>query len=231
MEGSSVTWKPFSLTHVEYPEGDPLGKFLALVSLLPLAMIVGNFTLILFRRDLHTISLFLGNILCEASNLALKKLIRQPRPYVREFQAKDFGMPSSHSQLSCFFATYAVLFVVFRLHHNHQSVFERLWKGVVCGGVLAAAALVVYSRVYLLYHSAAQVAVGSALGVCLGAAWFALVHLLLAPLFPAIANWRVSELLMVRDTTLIPNILWFEYTTARTEGRARGQRRGGIKRS
>ena len=32
---------------------------------------------------------------------------------------------------------------------------------------------------------------------------------------------RIAELLLVRDTTLIPNILWFEYTTQRTEARSR----------
>lgn len=34
----------------------------------------------------------------------------------------------------------------------------------------------------------------------------------------------VCERLMIRDTSLIPNILWFEYTHARTESRARNRK-------
>lgn len=32
---------------------------------------------------------------------------------------------------------------------------------------------------------------------------------------------KLSEYLLLRDTTLIPNILWFEYTVTRQEARAR----------
>ena len=53
---SSIRWKPFSLTYIEYPEGDSIGKVLAIASLFPIAMVVGTFTLMLFRRDLHTVS-------------------------------------------------------------------------------------------------------------------------------------------------------------------------------
>lgn len=34
-------------------------------------------------------------------------------------------------------------------------------------------------------------------------------------------NRKLSEYLLLRDTTLIPNILWFEYTVTRQEARAR----------
>ena len=58
MEPENITWKPFRLTHVEYPEGDSFGKLMAIASLFPIALIVGNFSLILFRRDLHSVSGF-----------------------------------------------------------------------------------------------------------------------------------------------------------------------------
>ena len=58
MEPENITWKPFSYTHVVYPEGDSFGKLMAFVSLFPIALIVGNFSLILFRRDLHSVSGF-----------------------------------------------------------------------------------------------------------------------------------------------------------------------------
>ena len=62
-----------SLTHVQYPQGEPiltadltdtplphtgdlLGMVLAWFSLLPIFILIGFTTLILFRRDLHTVS-------------------------------------------------------------------------------------------------------------------------------------------------------------------------------
>jgi hypothetical protein len=35
---------------------------------------------------------------------------------------------------------------------------------------------------------------------------------------------RISEFLLLRDTTLIPNVLWFEYTNSRQEARARSRK-------
>ncbi|KAL6441937.1 hypothetical protein ACFW04_002365 [Cataglyphis niger] len=51
-----LEWIPLSLTLVEYPQGDLFGKLLAVLSLMPFAIIAGFITLILFRRDLHTVS-------------------------------------------------------------------------------------------------------------------------------------------------------------------------------
>ena len=79
---SEIDWVPFALTHVEYPKGlqfscincifmpvvrrslltmvlvllgDFIGKLLAIASLMPMAIIAGFITLIMFRRDLHTV--------------------------------------------------------------------------------------------------------------------------------------------------------------------------------
>lgn len=40
---------------------------------------------------------------------------------------------------------------------------------------------------------------------------------------------KVSEFFLLRDTTLIPNVLWFEYTNSRQEARARGRKLGSMK--
>lgn len=133
-------------------------------------------------------------------------------------------MPSSHSQMVWFFAIYTALFIIFRLHHNRESTFEAVWKAAMVVAVVLIAVVVMYSRVYLLYHSWAQVVVGALLGITLGSTWFAVVHLTLSPLFPSLAALSVCELLMIRDTSLIPNILWFEYTQARTENRTRNRK-------
>nr|CAG31453.1 hypothetical protein RCJMB04_6j10 [Gallus gallus] len=50
-------WRPVSLTHVEYPAGDFSGQLLAYLSLGPIFIIVGFVTLIIFKRELHTVSL------------------------------------------------------------------------------------------------------------------------------------------------------------------------------
>ncbi|XP_047740607.1 dolichyldiphosphatase 1-like, partial [Hyalella azteca] len=154
-------------------------------------MLVGCFALILFRRDLHTISFFIGNMVCEAVNMIFKYIIKEPRPFVRPFQYTDYGMPSSHSQMVWFFALYATFFVLFRLHHNRESIFEAIWKASIIAAVFCIASVVVYSRVYLLYHSWAQVIVGSVLGAVLGVGWFFIVHVHLTPLFPQIASWSI----------------------------------------
>jgi len=39
---------------------------------------------------------------------------------------------------------------------------------------------------------------------------------------------KLSELFLLRDTTLIPNVLWFEYTNIRHEAGARARRRKSI---
>ncbi|EAW87869.1 dolichyl pyrophosphate phosphatase 1, isoform CRA_c [Homo sapiens] len=49
-----ASWRPVTLTHVEYPAGDLSGHLLAYLSLSPVFVIVGFVTLIIFKRELHT---------------------------------------------------------------------------------------------------------------------------------------------------------------------------------
>lgn len=44
---------------------------------------------------------------------------------------------------------------------------------------------------------------------------------ILSPLFPWVSSWWLCEVLLVRDYTLIPSSLFFEYTCARAEARSR----------
>ncbi|KAJ7399122.1 Dolichyldiphosphatase 1 [Pitangus sulphuratus] len=75
-------------------------------------------------------------------------------------------------------------------------------------------------RVYLLYHTWSQVLYGGVAGSIMAIAWFAFTQEILTPLFPRIAAWPISEFFLIRDTSLIPNILWFEYTVTRAEARS-----------
>lgn len=215
-------WQPITLTLVEYPKGDHIGKLLAWISLSPLGIGAGFLALILFRRDLHTITFFMGTLINESINMILKYIIKEPRPVFRAQIYTEYGMPSSHAQFICFFAIYVLLFVLIRLHHiNNNSPIERAIKTLVITGCWTLAALVCYGRIYLQYHSWSQVFVGALVGLSVGTIWFFITHMILAPKFPYVVSWKISEFLLLRDTTLIPNILWFEYTVTRQETRAR----------
>ncbi|XP_065068213.1 dolichyldiphosphatase 1-like [Rhopilema esculentum] len=75
-----LEWRAVALTHVEYPTGDLIGKGLAWMSLVPIFLIVAFVTLIIFRRELHTMTFFIGILLNECANQALKYSIKAPRP-------------------------------------------------------------------------------------------------------------------------------------------------------
>ncbi|OWA54343.1 putative Dolichyldiphosphatase 1 [Hypsibius exemplaris] len=219
-------WVPFSYTHVEYLEGDLFGMVMAIASLLPIFIVVSFATLIIFRRDLHTMAFFAGTLLNEAVNFILKRGLGHLRPCTdRKHHGSKYAMPSNHSQFVWFFSVYLVLFLFVRLRMSIAApkfhVFVWVWKTAVALGAVAAACIVSYSRAYLHYHSSQQVIFGSVLGAVLGVAWFFVVQNLLTPVFPVIASWRVSEFLLVRDTTLIPNVIFFEYTKEREETSSR----------
>lgn len=72
-----------------------------------------------------------------------------------------------------------------------------------------------YSRVYLGYHTPAQVFAGAILGVFLGALWFWLVNSVFSLYFPAIEDSAFGRIFYVKDTSHIPNVLKFEYDNAR----------------
>ncbi|KAH3797871.1 dolichyldiphosphatase 1-like [Dreissena polymorpha] len=218
---SKSVYTSISLTHVQYTKGDFIGFVLAWSSLVPFCLLVAFVTLIVFRRDIHTISYFVGLLLNEAVNWILKHTIREQRPS-RDISVlfTEYGMPSSHSQFMYFFATYLVFFLLIRVYRNYNWM-DDLWKyALIVGGYLCAT-LVAYSRVYLGYHTGSQVIWGGVVGLVLGCVWFAFVQAILTPFFPYLAGSRPGELLMLRDSTLIPHVLWFEYTSSRSEARNR----------
>ncbi|KAB0798133.1 hypothetical protein PPYR_09126 [Photinus pyralis] len=224
-ENDKTKWVPLSLTLVEYPKDDILGKLLAIISLTPFGIGSGFLTLILFRRDLHTITFFVGTLCSEAFNYLLKHSICEARPKLRPDDMVEYGMPSSHAQFVWFFATYIIYFVFIRLHHmNNNTIIENVSKLLIISSSVLVALLVSFSRIYLEYHSISQVLCGALVGVVFATFWFALTYFVFTPLFPQIVTWKISEFLLLRDTTLIPNVLWFEYTNTRQEVRARSRK-------
>lgn len=221
--------KSVSFTNVEYTAGDFTGYLLAIISLAPTYIFVGFLTLIVFKRELHTISFLGGLILNEFVNWLLKNIIQEPRPCAELHRSvfSKYAMPSSHSQFMWFFSVYSFFFLYFRMHQTNNAKFlDLLWRHILSLCLLTVAFIVSYSRVYLLYHTWSQVFYGGVAGSIMAVVWFVFTQEILTPLFPRIAAWPLSEFFLIRDTSLIPNILWFEYTVTRAEARNRQRKLG-----
>lgn len=222
------SWKPISLTYVIYPEGDLIGKILAWSSLLPIFIIVSFLTLIVFRRELHTMAWFLGLLLNEVVNMIIKHSIKAPRPCSAEDKSKlynKYGMPSSHAQFMGFMAIYSIFFAYIRLKvHVYEKFMDNIRQHFIALSAAGAALIVCYSRIYLHYHTVEQVLVGLLVGTITGSIWFYVVDDIFTPFFQDIANTKIGEYFFIRDSSNIPDILWFEYTASRTEARQRVRR-------
>ena len=89
--------------------------------------------------------------------------------------AKGYGMPSSHAQFMSYFFISVTLFLLIRhvpdptTNRSPASFVHRaLFSALVFAGSIAVAV----SRIYLSYHTGAQVAAGYAIGVAFAGAWF-----------------------------------------------------------
>jgi len=219
-------WKPISLTYVTYPEGDMVGKLLAWGSLLPIFIIVSFVTLILFRREIHTMMFFVGMLLNETLNMVLKRYFREARPCRPGDESllySKHGMPSSHAQFMGFFALYLIFFAYMRLK-PHESEYFIVRKHVMAFSAFTSAIFVSISRIYLHYHSLEQVGAGLLVGGVAGICWFFIVVTCLMPFAGQFVNTKVAEYFLIRDSSSIPDILWFEYAATRSEARQRNKR-------
>ncbi|CAK9164803.1 unnamed protein product [Ilex paraguariensis] len=210
---SNPPLKSVTLTHVRYQKGDQLGHFLAWVSLVPVFISLGGFVShFIFRRELQGIFFALGLVISQFINEFIKTSVKQARPETCVLLeiCDSHGWPSSHSQYMFFFAIYLTLVT----YKKYGKIFRKqMW--VVGLVIWPLAILTMYSRVYLGYHTLAQVFAGASLGVFLGAGWFWLVNSLLSSYFPAIEESAFGRWFYVKDTSHIPSVLKFEYENAR----------------
>ncbi|OVA18134.1 Phosphatidic acid phosphatase type 2/haloperoxidase [Macleaya cordata] len=205
--------KAVTLTHVRYQRGDQLGHFLAWVSLIPVFISLGGFVShFLFRRELQGIFFALGLIISQFINELVKKSVQQSRPETCAIleTCDSHGWPSSHSQYMFFFAIYFTL-----LTYKGIGLSGGRQKLIVGFVPWPLAFLTMYSRVYLGYHTVAQVFAGAALGSFLGALWFWVVNSLLICYFPVIEESALGRMLYIKDCSHIHNVLKFEYDNAR----------------
>ena len=184
---------PLSLLHVEYDSGDRVGALFALVSQTPIFIMVAFATLLLSRRDLATASLLAGQLLNEVFNYALKTAIEEPRPDGAPAHAPAHGMPSNHAQFMGFWAAALALWAARRWS---SSAVER---ALVVVGAIALAVAVCVSRLYLGYHTRAQVVVGAAVGALAGAGWHLFTETALRPLFASVVALKLAKILYIRD--------------------------------
>ncbi|XP_009623454.1 lipid phosphate phosphatase gamma [Nicotiana tomentosiformis] len=205
--------KAVTLTHVRYQKGDQLGHFLAWVSLVPVFISLGGFVShFIFRRELQGMFFAIGLLISQFINEIIKKSFQQARPETCALLevCDSHGWPSSHSQYMFFFAVYFTLLTYRKLGLICRN---QLW--VVLLLVWPMAVLTLYSRVYLGYHTVAQVFAGATLGAVLGGGWFWIVNNVLKGLFPVIEESAFGRFFYVKDTSHIPNVLKFEYENAR----------------
>ncbi|XP_058110221.1 lipid phosphate phosphatase gamma [Magnolia sinica] len=205
--------KAVTLTHVRYQRGDRLGHCLAWVSLIPVFVSLGGFVShFIFRRELQAMFFALGLILSQFLNEFIKTSVQQSRPDTCAAleMCDSHGWPSSHSQYMFFFATYFTLLTLKGIVSpvRPHSLFVPLlpWP---------FAFLTMYSRVYLGYHTVAQVFAGAGLGLVLGALWFTFVNSHLYTYFPAIEESAFGKYFYIKDCSHIPNVLEFEYDNSR----------------
>uniref|UniRef100_H2Z4M7 Dolichyldiphosphatase n=1 Tax=Ciona savignyi TaxID=51511 RepID=H2Z4M7_CIOSA len=201
-----------------------LNKVFNFLSLWYYLILIKNASSYVLPYFIRVIVFFVGIFVNESVNFIIKHIVQEARPIAGHTVLNvEHGWPSSHSQFVWFFISYVILFIYIR-SHNNNGIMDMLWKHGMCGLCVVTGCMVSYSRVYLLYHFFNQVLWGFIFGTILGVSWFAITQLLLSPWFPFIVSWKVCEFFMIRDSTLIPNIMWFEYTTSRQESRSRSRK-------
>lgn len=213
-EAAAAAFKAVTLTHVRYQKGDRLGLFLAWVSLVPVFISLGGFVShFVFRREIQSMFFFLGLVASQLLNEFIKDSVQQARPDTCAFleTCDSHGWPSSHSQYMFFFTVYFTLLSSSR--RNRAA--EGGWWFHASAASWSLAALTLYSRVYLGYHTVAQVFAGAFLGTVLGAGWFWVVNSWLCCFFTAIEESAFGRFFYVKDTSHIPNVLKFEYDNSR----------------
>ncbi|KAL5740740.1 hypothetical protein ACOSQ2_029920 [Xanthoceras sorbifolium] len=210
---TAVPLKAVTLTDVRYRKGDQLGHFLAWVSLVPVFISLGGFVShFIFRRELQGIFFAIGLIISQFVNEFIKRSVQQARPETCALleMCDSHGWPSSHSQYMFFFAVYFSLLSCKGI--GLWGIKNRLFLNVLHWSL---AVLTMFSRVYLGYHTVAQVFAGATLGILVGAGWFWVVNSVLFRYFSDIEESALGKYFCLKDTSHIPDVLKFEYDNAR----------------
>ncbi len=74
-------------------------------------------------------------------------------------------------------------------------------------------------RVYLHYHTIAQVVVGAIIGTILGCAWYYFVNYQFIKYVPWIIEQPLAKIFLVRDYAPIPRLIHFQYESEYSEAK------------
>jgi dolichyldiphosphatase len=210
--------KAVTLTHVRYGADDMLGLLFAWASLLPVFISLGGFvTHFLFRRELQAMFFAFGLLLAQFFSEVVKKSVKEARPLTCQAleMCDSHGWPSSHSVYMAFFSIYLTLLASRRL--SFSTAFGKLFVMLL---PWPFAAIVMYSRIYLGYHSLPQVIAGCLLGLILGISWFLVVNVVLIHTFPILEELPICRYFYIRDSSHIPDVMCFEYQNSRAARKA-----------
>lgn len=164
---------------VEYDPSDPISKLFSYITLAPIMLVIAGFAITYYKRDLRLVLYNLGLLFSTMVNKFLKhQIFRQPRPeYKFQFPLKDFGMPSDHTQVMCFITVMYILFSLekskkvettvkhSRTNNLNVNYVNDIINYLECLGLIFLTFLVGVSRIYLYYHTIAQVTVGAVVGI------------------------------------------------------------------
>jgi len=187
-----------------------LDRVAALLSLAPPLAMVSLFTLVLSRRDFATLCLVFSSLFCVALCVILKNIIKDPRPTLSGHSlASDdlYGMPSNHTQLISFLATYLVFWAL-----SGRWMVSFFWRLLLSFSCMLLSILVAWSRIYLGHHSVIQVYVGGFIGSLLGCIHFFVIEFLRKlGIFQHLALYNpFCKFLLLRDCSNI-DVITVEY--------------------
>ncbi|KAL1926920.1 hypothetical protein VTP01DRAFT_5250 [Rhizomucor pusillus] len=206
MDEPDITLTSLSLTHVQFDRNDKLAYALAYITLAPLAILVFYASVIVSRRELAVIFALAGQLLNEGLNAILKETLQIARPSAH--LGTGYGMPSSHAQFIWYFAVYGSTYLWFHIRLDHSA-----WKTLLTVAMTILATLVCYSRIYLGYHSEAQVAVGSVIGCTFAVIWYTITEKIFrqSGFIDYVLKHPLAEWIYLRDMRSIDNVAKWEY--------------------
>ncbi|KAH3686032.1 hypothetical protein WICPIJ_003032 [Wickerhamomyces pijperi] len=192
---------PFDDTYVLYNADDIFSLLSVFFTLLPIGILVFYLSWFLTTREVEPVIMAAGQVVNDIINNVAKNHIKQVRPYNFEgFQASGlrsgYGMPSAHSQFMGFFATYLILRIW--IQWKGLSVLRKIISTISLG---ALSWCVMYSRVYLYYHSVPQVLVGLGIGTTLGLVYYFTIDVLRSiGLVDYVLSWGLADWFHVKDS-------------------------------
>ncbi|SCU77474.1 LAFA_0A01882g1_1 [Lachancea sp. 'fantastica'] len=193
---------PFDDTYILYDPSDPISYVLVYFSLLPIGILIFYFSWFVATRELEAVIIAGGQLINEILNNVLKNIIKEQRPasfggsFQKDTLRSAYGMPSAHSQFMGFFLAYWSLKLV-----QQWSGIGSIRKALSILAAVLTTAMVAISRIYLGYHSVAQVSIGIALGGLLGSLYYLAVGIVrYLGIVDWVMSWPIVRRLWVKDS-------------------------------